>query len=77
MRDEQKQTPRDVCGEAILDSGFQAVESRCQALSSGFSVSGTWISDSDLEVGFRIPKPRVPDFTSKTFPNSGFCKPKF
>ena len=48
-----------------------AVDSGIQVLDSGFSVSGTWIPSL---VVFRIPKPRIPDSTSKHFLDSGILK---
>ena len=46
----------------VLNSGFLAVDSGFQVLDSR-SFSGAH--------GFRIPKPNIPDSTSKNFPDSG------
>ena len=55
--------------KTVLDSGFNAVDSRFQVLDSGFFVSGTWILDSKLDwdsgflglyCGFQSPGFRIP-----------------
>ena len=80
----------------VLNSGFHAADFRFQLLDSEFFVSGSRIPDSTLlwdsrfqipMAVFRIPRPRIPDFTSKIskilesgkesgFPNTGqtFCE---
>ena len=45
--------------EAVLDSGFNAVD-------SGFSVSGNLHSGSQSLAAFWIPKPMIPDFPTKS-----------
>ena len=45
--------------EAVWDSGFNAVD-------SGFSVSGNLHSGSQSLAAFWIPKPMIPDFTTKS-----------
>ena len=45
--------------EEVLDSGFNAVD-------SGFSVSGNLHSGSQSLAVFWIPKPMIPDFTTKS-----------
>ena len=45
--------------EEVLDSGFNAVD-------SGFSVSGNLHSGSQSLAAFWIPKPMIPDFTTKS-----------
>ena len=51
-----------------LDSGLHVVDSGFQALNS---------NSLSVVIGFRIPKPIIPDSTSKHFPYSGFRKQKF
>ena len=70
--------------KTVRDSGFHAMDSGFQVLDSGFLVSGTWIPDS-LRCIFRVPKPRIPDSTTKNcwipdstsqnFPDSGIRNP--
>ena len=50
-----------------MDSGFQVQESRSFSVELGFQ----------LLVGFRIPRPRIPDSTGKHFQDSGFHMQKF
>ena len=59
--------------KTFLDS---AADSRFQVLDSSFC---PWNPDSWFQslVGFRIPKPRIPDFTSKIFLDSRFHKQTF
>ena len=59
--------------KTFLDS---AADSRFQVLDSSFC---PWNLDSWFQslVGFRIPKPRIPDFTSKIFLDSRFHKQNF
>ena len=59
--------------KTFLDS---AADSRFQVLDSSFC---PWNLDSWFQslVGFRIPKPRIPDFTSKIFLDSRFHKQIF
>ena len=66
MRD--KRTPKDVCGEANERVAQFNLEWIFSKLDSGFqSLVGFRI----LSSGFRIPKPRIPDSTSKNFLDSG------
>lgn len=59
------------------------LNSRFQLLDSEVFVSGSQIPDSTLQwdsrfqipiAVFRIPRPRIPDFTSKNFQDSGIRK---
>ena len=67
----------------VLNSGFHAADLRFQLLDSEVFVSGSQIPDSTLQwdsrfqipiAVFRIPRPRIPDFTSKNFSDSGIRK---
>ena len=74
--------------ETVLDSGFHAVDSWFQVLDSGLC---HWNLDSGFQrlvgfripwgvfriqsLAFRIPKPSIPDSTSKCFPDSGIRFP--
>ena len=70
MRD--KRTPKDVCGEANERVAQFNLEWIFSKLDSGFqSLVGFQI----LGAGFRIPKPRIPDSTSKKFLDSGIRIP--
>ena len=65
MRD--KRTPKDVCGEVNERVAQFNLEWIFSKLDSGFqSLVGFRI----LSAGFRIPKPRIPDSTSKKFLDS-------
>ena len=57
----------------VLDSGFHAMDSGFQVLDFSWILVGyriTWAV-------FRIPKPRIPDSTSKNFTHSAFHEQKF
>ena len=56
-----------VSGFHVVDSGFQVLDFRFQSL-VGFRIPG---------VVFRIPKPRIPNSTSKNFMDSGYHKQVF
>ena len=71
-----KDLKRRLDPRTVLDSGFHAVD-------SGFQELCRWNMDSAFQLleGFRIPwaairmaKPRIPDYTSKNFPDFGFHK---
>ena len=67
-----------------MDSGFQELDSSQWNLDSGFQ---SLVGFPILKAVFRIPKPRtpdstgkisrIPDSTSKNFPDSGFHEQKF
>ena len=57
-----------------MDSGFQVLDSSQWDLDSGFQ---SLVGFPILKAVFRIPKPRIPDSTSKNFPDSGFHKQNF
>ena len=66
-----------------LDSGFHALEPHSRYRFSEYLSNMELWSGFQLLAGFRIlwvesqiPKPRIPDFTSKTFPDSGFHRQK-
>ena len=69
---------REPGNEVVLDSGLHAMDSWFQVLDSSLC---QWNLDSGLVQSlkwfripwaiFRTPKPRIPDSTSKNFPNSG------
>ena len=69
--------------EIVLDSGLDAMDSGFQVPDSGFFDNGTAILDSNrysLSCTGRNPKQqfpgfRIPDFTSKNFPDSGIRIP--
>ena len=72
--------------QLVLYSGFHAMDSGFHVLDSGSFVTGTWIPDSGFQslvrlripwAVFRIPKPRIPDSTSKNFPDSGTRVPLY
>ena len=54
-------------GIVVVDSGFQVLDFRFQSL-VGFRIPGAV---------FRIPKPRIPNSTSKNFMDSGYHKQVF
>ena len=56
-----------VSGFHVVDSGFQVLDFRFQSL-VGFRIPGAV---------FRIPKPRIPNSTSKNFMDSGYHKQVF
>ena len=69
--------------KTVVDSGFHAVELHSRYCFSEYLSNMELSSGFQLSAGFRIPwvesqipKPRIPDFTSKTFPGSGFHRPK-
>ena len=73
--------------KTVLDSGFHVMDSGFQVLDCGFFVSGSWIPDSngwwDLDSLSCTPDAKaqfsrlhkIPDCTSKNFPDSGIRIP--
>ena len=69
--------------KTVVDSGFHAVEPHSRYCFSEYLSNMELSSGFQLSAGFRIPwvesqipKPRILDFTSKTFPDCGFHRPK-